>query len=107
MVSVNLNKENFEKEVSNSEKPVVIDFWADWCAPCKMMGPVFEELSEEMQELKFAKVNVDEESELAGQFSIQGIPTISVVKQGKEIDRFSGFMAKEDLKEKIENILNK
>jgi len=103
-----IGKSEFESEVLNSKLPVVIDFWAPWCGPCQMMGPVFEELGNEMQEsVKFVKVNVDSNSELAGSFKVQGIPTISVVKGQQEIGRMSGFMSKEQLKEKIEDFLKK
>lgn len=103
-----IGKDNFESEVLNSEKPVVIDFWASWCGPCKMMGPVFEELGNEMQDsVKFVKVNVDSEPELASSFKVQGIPTISIVKNKQEIGRMSGFMSKEQLKERIDKFIEK
>jgi len=100
-----VNKENFEQEVLKSDKPVLIDFWAPWCGPCKMMGPVFEELSNEMTELKFVKINTQDEQELASQFQIQGIPTLSLVKANREVDRFSGFAPKPMLKQKIEAMI--
>ncbi len=102
MAIIHINKENFEQEVLKSDKPVLIDFWAPWCGPCKMMGPVFEELSDEMTDLKFVKINTQDEQELAAQFQIQGIPTLSLVKGNKEVDRFSGFAPKPMLKQKIE-----
>ena len=101
-----LNKSNFKKEVVESKIPVIIDFWAPWCGPCKMMGPVFEELSRAFEgKLAFAKVNVDEENDLAGQFTVQGIPCLILTKKGREADRIVGFMQKDALKEKIKSLL--
>lgn len=107
MTTIALTKDNFEKEVLNSEQPVIIDFWASWCGPCQMMGPVFEELSEDyVGKLKFAKVNTETEFGLATEFNIQGIPALIVVKGNKEIGRITGFAPKEVLREKIDNIVN-
>lgn len=103
---IHLNQDNFEKEVRQSELPVIIDFWASWCMPCQMMGPVFEELSKEYEgKLKFAKVNTEEEQAIASQYGIRGIPSLVVAKNGKEIDRIVGFAPKPLLKQKIDNIL--
>jgi thioredoxin 1 len=103
-----LNTENFEREVIQSELPVIIDFWAPWCGPCQLMGPTFEELSEEYEgKLKFAKLNTDEEHALASQFGIQGIPSLVLTKDGKEVGRIVGFAPKEILKQKIEEVLAK
>ena len=107
MSLIYLNKENFEKEVKESKIPVIIDFWAPWCAPCMMMGPAFEELSKEYNgKLKFAKLNTDEEQLLAAQFGIQGIPSLIITNKGREVDRIVGFAPKEILKGKIDLILN-
>ena len=104
---MHLTKENFDSEVLKSDLPVVIDCWAPWCGPCQMMGPVFEELSNDYKEsLKFTKLNTDEEGELANQYSIQGIPCLIVTNKGKEIDRIVGFAPKEQMKEKIDSIIN-
>lgn len=103
---IHLTKANFEKEVKQSDLPVIIDFWASWCMPCQMMGPVFEELSKEYDgKLKFAKVNTDEEQIIASQYGIQGIPSLVIAKKGKEIDRIVGFAPKPVLKQKIDQIL--
>ena len=98
-----LNTENFKKTINQGD--VVVDFWAPWCGPCQMMGPVFEDLSKEMDNVNFAKLNTDEHPELARSFGIQGIPTLVVLKEGKEVNRIVGFMSKDDLKDRINSIL--
>lgn len=82
---------------------VVVDFWAEWCGPCKMMGPIFEELSKEIKGANFAKVDVDENGELAAEAMVRGIPTIILLKDGDEVDRVVGFVPKESLKQRITN----
>ena len=84
----------------------VVDFWAPWCGPCKMMGPVFEELSSEMDGVTFAKVNVDEHQELAQKHGVQGIPAIFFFKDGEKVGESIGFVQKDDLKKKIEEAFN-
>ncbi|MFT4304880.1 MAG: thioredoxin [Candidatus Woesearchaeota archaeon] len=105
MATVELNNENFENEVLKSDKPVVVDFWAAWCGPCRMMGPIFEELSDDMSEVKFAKLSTEEHGDKASEHNIMSIPTLVVFKEGKEVGRISGVMPKEDLKEKINGFL--
>jgi len=100
-----VNEQNFEEEVTKSEKPVIVDFWASWCGPCKMLGPVFEKVSKEIPEVKFAKLNVDENKDLQQKNAVMGIPCMIVFKNGEEVDRIVGFQPEEKLKENIKNIL--
>ena len=100
-----LNKSNFEKETSSGM--VVIDNWAEWCAPCRAMSPIFEALSKEMKDIKFAKLNVDENPEIASRYSVMSIPTFLILKDGKEVDRIIGAMPKERIKEKISAAVKK
>ncbi|MEM4259739.1 MAG: thioredoxin [Candidatus Woesearchaeota archaeon] len=104
MSLVNLTSTNFEKEVIGSKKPVIIDAYAEWCGPCKLMAPLFEELSKEMNEYKFLKFNTDEDEKLAAMFGIMSIPTLLIFNNGKEVDRITGFMPKMMLKENIKKI---
>lgn len=93
-----LNNENFETEVLQSEKPVLIDFWASWCGPCRMMSPVVDEIAETMGEkVKVCKVNIDENQELAEKYEVMTIPTFLVIKNGKESGRTIGVQPKEDI----------
>lgn len=101
-----INLSDFEKEVVGSKIPVIIDFYADWCMPCKMMAPVFEKLSQEYKgKLKFVKVNVDENQDLSSNFEVQGIPALIITKKGKEIDRIVGFAPEQAIKEKIDSLI--
>ena len=107
MSMIHINQGNFEKEIMKSDAPVIVDFWASWCGPCQMMGPVFEELSKQYKgKLKFAKLNTEEEPELAGMFGIRGIPTLIMVNQGKNIESLVGFRPKNALKTEIERIMS-
>ena len=96
----NLNLENFDEEVSNSNLPVLIDFWAEWCGPCKTLTPILEELSSEMShKLLIAKVNLDENQDLAMKFSIRSIPTLLLFKEGDLLDTKIGLLPKKDIME--------
>ena len=99
MSVINLSEENFEKEALNSEKIVLIDFWASWCGPCRMMSPVVDEIAEEMQEkVKVCKVNIDEQNKLAVKYNVMSIPTFVVLKNGNEVGRSVGVQDKEEIK---------
>ncbi len=97
---------NFESEVLKSDKPVIVDFWAEWCGPCRILGPRFEELSKEMKDIKFAKLNVDENQETSGNFGIRSIPTLLIFHKGEVVGNIIGALPKEMLKQKIEASLN-
>ncbi len=93
-----LTKNNFENEVLNSDKPVLIDFWAAWCGPCRMLSPVVDEIGEEYSEdVKVCKVNVDDEGELASQFDVMSIPTLVIIKDGKIVETAVGAKSKNDI----------
>jgi len=100
-----VNEENFEKEVLKSDKPVIVDFWAAWCGPCKMLSPIFEKVAGQLTNVKFAKMNVDENTHLAQQSGVMGIPCLIVYKNGEEVDRIVGLLPEVQLKAKIEAII--
>lgn len=96
-MSLTITKANFQQEVMESDKPVLIDFWASWCAPCKMLAPVLEEIATEHPEIKVCKVNVDEEPDLAGQFQVMSIPALFVIKNGAVVNQTVGVQPKQKL----------
>jgi thioredoxin 1 len=95
MPTVKVTSANFETEVIKSNKPVIIDFYADWCGPCKILGPTMEQIADERSDLKVVKINVDEEGELAQQFNVMSIPTIVVMKEGKVTNGSMGVQSKD------------
>lgn len=94
MSVVNINKTNFQEEVTRSDKPVLLDFWAPWCAPCRMVVPIIEEIADERPDIKVGKINVDEQPELASQFHVMSIPTLVVMKNGKIVNQVMGARPK-------------
>jgi len=97
MASIKITKNNFEEEVLKSEKPVLLDFWAAWCGPCRMVSPTIEEIAKEYENIKVGKVNIDEEMELAAKFKIMSIPTLMVLKEGKVTAMAVGVQPKKDI----------
>jgi len=97
---LHLNNENFESEIK--EGKVIVDFWAEWCGPCRMVGPVFEGLSEEMTDIKFAKCDVDANQDLSAKYEIRGIPAMICFKDGEKVSMIVGALPKDSLKAKIE-----
>lgn len=102
-----LTSRNFQEEVIESEIPVIIDFWAEWCMPCKIVAPIFEELAKEYAgKIKFAKVNVDENPDLAATFGIHSIPTFLIFHKGKVVEKLVGAMPKDHFKKFIDHVLS-
>ena len=97
MSVIHINKHNFHEEVLSSEKPVLLDFWAPWCGPCRLIAPEVEQIAAERGDIRVAKVNVDENPDLASKFRVYSIPTLAVMREGRVVSQTSGFCYKEDI----------
>ena len=94
MSVIHIDRNNFQREVLNSDRPVLLDVWAPWCAPCRMVGPILDEIAEERSDVKVAKINIDEQPELASQFGVMSIPTLMVMKEGRIVQQAMGARPK-------------
>lgn len=103
MALIHITKDNFNKEVMESDKTVLLDFWATWCGPCQMIAPVLDEIAEECPDITVGKIDVEQEQELAVSFSITSIPTLIVIKNGKAVEKAVGMRAKNQILEMIDN----
>ncbi len=102
MATITVTKDNFDSEVLQSQKTVILDFWAPWCGPCRMIAPIVEEIVEENEELVLGKINVDEETDLAVRFQISSIPTLIVVRGGEVVKTLVGYRPKQDILKHLE-----
>ncbi|MBQ9967456.1 MAG: thioredoxin [Oscillospiraceae bacterium] len=102
MSAINISKNDFHEEVMNSDKPVLLDFWAPWCGSCRMVVPIVEEIAKERSDIKVVKVNIDEEEDLAREFKIMTIPTLMVIKDGQVVKRSSGAKRKSAILEMLQ-----
>lgn len=105
MSVLKINEGNFEEEVLKSEKMVLVDFYADWCGPCKMLSPVIEGLAEKMEQVNFYKLNVDASSDIAGRYGVQAIPNLIIFKDGKAVDQITGFVPENEIVKHLQNLL--
>lgn len=103
MALIHITKDNFNKEVMETEKVVLLDFWATWCGPCQMIAPILDEIAEECADITVGKIDVDKEQDLAMSFGITSIPTLIVIKNGKAVDKAIGMRAKNQILEMIDN----
>lgn len=94
MSVIHIDRNNFQREVLNSDRPVLLDFWAPWCTPCRMVDPILDEIAGERSDVKVAKINIDEQPELAGQFGVMSIPTLMVMKEGRIVQQAAGARPK-------------
>lgn len=94
MSVIHIDRNNFQREVLDSDRPVLLDFWAPWCTPCRMVGPILDEIAGERSDVKVAKINIDEQPELAGQFGVMSIPTLMVMKEGRIVQQAAGARPK-------------
>ena len=102
MSVLTIKNTNFEEEVIKSDKPILLDFWASWCGPCRMLSPIVDEVAEELAgSIKVGKINVDDESDLASKYQIMSIPTLVVIKDGKEVKRSVGVISKQEIKDLV------
>ena len=97
MKAIHINKENFHNEVLNSDKPVILDFFASWCGPCRMVGPILDEIAAEREDIKVCKVDIDEQPELASRYRIMSVPTLMVLKEGKIVEQSIGAKPKHQI----------
>jgi len=103
---IELNKDNFKEEVLDSEIPVLVDFWATWCTPCRMMAPIIEDIANSWQgKVKVCKLNTDDAPEIADKYGIQAIPTLLIFNGGKEVGRIVGYVPKKTVEEKLQDII--
>ena len=106
MPEIKITAENFESEVKNSDKSVLLDLWAEWCGPCRMLSPVISDIADEYAgKIKVGKINVDEQPQLAAMFGVESIPLVLIVKDGKTVDSSLGYRPKEQIKEFVERNL--